>query len=524
MEDCRDLLSRLKVALARSRFLVYCFGALLGCGFLCMAETASAIAANLMVINATGTALSCDGLPTSIPNGKSKNLPVLGSVSISCGGLSLYSAPSPSASPAPVDASYTVAVTGHQSRVLRVSLFPYLPSYPPGDLSLLRARLSGDFARQYPDVALEVTTDIDVYKFPKVRWALGAEGSDVVEIDTSILAPLESLIVPVPAAVDPPLPFAASAVKNAGSNGLFWGVPTWICRDFLFGYDPRLKRVRTLPQLLTFWRTIPSPSKVLGDFTGHFQLYAMYLNAYVARYGDAPSDVDKALKSSPDPAVISDLVQVIRGCAPMAYSKNPCGEGVFHNDAPDSTIESLFASRYAATAEGFSERSFYIELWNSMPPIVIPMPYGPKPVPLMYVDALVTNRSRCSVAPCLSDAQNLASYMTRASSRSVIALSEDLVPIDGSFPPRHLLPATASFYDLGIVKSDPIYSQIIPLLSAAKPMPTDIDEYTVNRVSAGVCGMLQSYSDLKLYGCDPTPPTPPPSTASHAATASPDPP
>jgi thiamine pyridinylase len=387
-----------------------------------------------------------------------------------------------------------IMLNGQQTTTLRVALFPYLPTYPSGDLLALARMIELGYQRFNPATAVELSTNEDPYGFDTMKTTFATY--DVVEVDTSILAMLikEGWIVPT-LRVGNPLPFAATAV--IAPNGTYYGTPTWVCRDFLFSYDTRLATVTSLPQLLTYWQGLNTGSHVVADFTGRWQLYSMYVNAYVARYGYGQQQIDNALNQPADPATISDLASIVNACASAAIpTLNPCAAGVFHNDVPDGMMEPIFSSGFAATDMGFSERSFFIELLRSLAPTVIPMPYGPQPVPLMYVDAL-TYSKRCTGA-CMLNAQTFARYLTSTDVRKEIAFGNDLDELLNGHPWRHLLPATQDFYYDATVKRDHIYASVATIFPSAKPMPTSVDEQTLIAVSSRVCAaMVQQVPQLK---------------------------
>lgn len=382
-----------------------------------------------------------------------------------------------------------VTLNGKQKRTLRVALFPYLPSYPSGDLSRLTKALEGWFQRSHPDVALQLvlSTDVNPYDYAALK-SIFAE-YDVVEVDTSILSTLTNarLIKAVPSSGDEPLDFAARAVAAPG--GLQYGTPTWICRDFLFGYDPAVRTVTSLPSLLSYWARLGNGTKIIGDFSGTFQRYSMYLNAYVARHGYGEAEMRAALQEPVDANVIGDLTKVVAGCVDAART-NPCADGRFHDPTPDGLVEPNFSSGFAAGYVGYPERSFYFELLRRETPHVVPMPYGPKPVPMFYVDALTYSASRCTDQRCSNDARAFARFVTAAKTRAFIAFSDDL-PERLNLPPRRLLPATKSFYALPRVFNDPVYAQIIPVLQNAQPMPTTLSEEALTAVASRVCIALK---------------------------------
>jgi hypothetical protein len=426
---------------------------------------------------------------TSVP-------PLLGETldSVTCGSLHLGGL-----SISETSGNQLVMLNGQQNTTLRVALFPYLPAYPSGDLLAMARMIELGYQRFNPSVAVQLSTNIDPYDFSSLQSTFSTY--DVVEIDTSILSMLarKGWIVPVQRIGDP-LPFAATAVM--APNGNYYGTPTWVCRDFLFSYAPSLASVASLPQLLSYWQGLSTHSKIVADFTGRWQLYSMYVNSYIARYGYGEQQIENALTQAADPATIADLVSVVKACTSAANpSFNPCAAGVFHNGVPDGMMEPIFSSGYAATDLGFSERSFFFELLSSNTPTVIPMPYGPQPVPLMYVDALTYSKRCFTAAICMLNAQTFARYLTTREVREQIAFGDDLDELLSGHPWRHLLPATQDFYADNVVKRDPIYASIAAIFPSAKPMPTSIDEQTLDAVSSRVCAaMLQQMPALKCSG------------------------
>lgn len=124
-----------------------------------------------------------------------------------------------------------IMLNGQQTMTLRVALFPYLPSYPSGDLLALARMIELGYQRYNAATAVELSTGEDPYGFETLQSTFSTY--DVVEVDTSILSMLikRGWIVPT-LRIGNPLPFAAAAV--IAPNGNYYGTPTWVCRDFLF--------------------------------------------------------------------------------------------------------------------------------------------------------------------------------------------------------------------------------------------------------------------------------------------------
>jgi len=140
---------------------------------------------------------------------------------------------------------------------------------------------------------------------------------------------------------------------------------------------------------------------------------------------------------------------------------DPCIDGTFHN-AKDGAVEQDFVAEQAANDTGFSERSFFLALYQQTPAplILVPVPWGdqasaPK---LVYSDAFVTSHVACGKDPCETDAAGFAAFMTIAATKKYIAMAGDL---PGGSPARHLIVATKPFYDDDDVKADPVYAQVM---------------------------------------------------------------
>jgi len=265
----------------------------------------------------------------------------------------------------------------------------------------------------------------------------------------------------------------------------------------LFAYDAAVRAVTSLPSLLSYWSGLEAGPKLVGDFSGAFQRYSMYLNAYVARHGYGETEIAAALQGPVDADAIGDLARVVAGCVDAAQT-NPCVDGRFNNPVPDGLVEPNFSSGFAAGFVGYPERSFFFELLRRQAPHVVPMPYGPNPVALFYVDALAYSALRCTDRRCSGDARAFARFVTASKTRAFIAFSEDL-PGRLNLPPRRLLSATKSFYALPRVRNDPVYAEMIPFLRDAQPMPTTLTQEALTAVASKVCGALKV--TIPTYRC-----------------------
>lgn len=380
---------------------------------------------------------------------------------------------------------------GQQTRTLNVLLYPYIPTLN-GDFTALVTYIVNTYQAQNPQVLLNAVMDasINTYDFPTLQKMAGPGGYDVLEVDMSFLGFLvtNNLITPVAIAGDPPWPVAR---QTATWKGTLYGIPSWLCTDFLYAFSNDPNKRLTFKDLKALQPA--DPRVLVTDFDGSWELPAMYLNTYIQTYG-YPS-IQDAFTKPIDSAVIQALTEYINAC--NGPDGNPCIDGRFHN-APDGTVEKVFATGGAQMALGFSERSFFINLYQTAPghlstiPMIWNWPY--MATVLMYTDALVTNRSTCSTGSCPGDSQAFTTLLTSAAMKTYIAFSKDL---PAGTPARRLLVATQPFWSQPIVQNDALYQLFSVVLSngnpyTAQPFPNWFTQANKDTMSGGVCDALKS--------------------------------
>ncbi len=457
-------------------------------GALTLACAVEARAGSLLLENSGPAAVICQaaasGSSVSVPAGGSAALQPPPRVTIEdlrCGSLTFGDLDLSSKSE-----NRLLLLNGKQTRTLRSALFPYIPS-PGGSFDRLIRMIVSGFQAQYPDIALElvISQDIDPYDYSSFPTTFGANGFDTVEVDTSVLSSLAGggFIVATPPVGETPLPFAQRAVQ-APTPGQVYGIPTWICRDFFYSYDRAVTGVSSLPLLLSYLDSRPaSRPAIAAIFNGRWTLLSLYLNGVISTYGYSQQSINYALTQPVDSTVIDGLAQIAHRCLTPSTNAIPCIDNTYKN-LPDGDMERLFANGKVSTDVGYSERTFFMQPSS---PYLVQMPYGPTPVPVMFVDALVRSAVRCSNNPCAGDASAFAAYMSQASVRSAIAFTDDAP----GAPARHLLPANANFYNMSRTRTDPIYAQIIPLLGSMQYSPTIITQPVLDDVSSRVCAALK---------------------------------
>lgn len=231
---------------------------------------------------------------------------------------------------------------------------------------------------------------------------------------------------------------------------------------------------------------------LVGDLDGTWTIPAAYIQAFVQSH--PATTASDAVAAPIDAAVIARLVKFGGYCA--LSNTDPCIDGTFHN-AKDGAVEQDFVAEPAANDLGFSERSFFLALYQQSPaPLsLVPVPWGdqasaPK---LAYSDAFVTSNATCGKDPCAPDAAGFAAFMTSAATKKYIAMASDL---PGGDPPRHLIVATQRFYNDDDVKGDPVYAQVIRgfLKSEIQPYLTSFTPKLQYDLLSGICPVLQQQS------------------------------
>jgi thiamine pyridinylase len=347
------------------------------------------------------------------------------------------------------------AFAGSPRRVLRVSLYPYIPAAPAAALALKQG-----FERLHPDVIVDITFNRHSYDTdPAAKGAL-YEDADVHEfdvvflrdfIDRHKLAPLSPAFV---RSIDRMTPVAA---KAATIDGRLVGVPHWLCGDFLI-YRADQTDLAGSPTLADLERQLRPDHGLLMNMKSLGALGEYYLISLLARDG-SPEAAVSDITATPDP-VILDRFQRILALEPAGFGRNPddnaredfyarqfargagsafLGYSELIHDALDETASGCRAADHCVTAADIRVAPFPFQDGRVRPTVF---------EDLFGIDARVHGRT-------LKDAEDFIRYAV--SVRGYRAL---LVPESGENP-RYLLPATeAAFDDPRILAAGPLYPKL----------------------------------------------------------------
>lgn len=392
-----------------------------------------------------------------------------------------------------------LVLTGAQTRVLNVALYPYLPTLPGDQFEALVAHVIETYQAANPQTLLSAQLNMatDIYSFTNLPVLLGAGGLDVVELDTLYLAFLaqSGLINPAQIVGEQPLPVAIAA---ATVDQQLWGIPSWLCMDFLYSTDPGVQQIASLAALLPYLNTrapVGGP-QLIADYNGSWRLPSIYINGYVQTYGYG--QVAQALQMPPDPGVITNLVSLTDTCA--YGGGNNCTNGVNHSaeNAQNGAIETIFANGDANTELAFSEQSFFMKA--TTPAInlyVAPGVWGQSPQPLLFSDVFVSSAATCPPqSDCAADATAFTSLMTGLAMKNYIVQAQDLPQ---GTPWRTLLVPLASFYEQDVVKANALYPQYARVFGTAEPFPNNFTADLQTQMAFAVCAALKA--DQPAYVC-----------------------
>jgi thiamine pyridinylase len=248
-----------------------------------------------------------------------------------------------------------IAVSGQPVEAvnLRVALYPFTP-----DRLALFQKLESAFECQNPGVnvvLISTSNAVDNYydyeDDDKGQKGFQFVDADVYEIDTILLSDFVALGKVSP--IDLPYhDFSPEAIQAVSRDGKIYGVPHWLCGNFLFyrKSDTQIRDARS-------WRDISTVlasrnEGLLVDLMGSSTLGEWYLTALSSVAG-----LDKAQRQIVDGAPISDdavsHLQTILAKCPARY----CRSKALHNNT--GFYARAFVRGQGAVYIGYSETIYY---------------------------------------------------------------------------------------------------------------------------------------------------------------------
>jgi len=376
-------------------------------------------------------------------------------------------------------------------RSLRVALYPYVPQKAE-----MYWQLEQMFEDKFSEIDLRFVDLGDYYDGQMVKNLIDGK-VDVIEVDTIFLRDLvdKKLIADLPPSVlESTGTFLPVAEKAARLDGKIYGVPHWVCGNFMFfrADDPERNRLRNVRSLDSLERIIGRPldpgQSVLSDFKGKSTLGEKYLDALLDVYQDEEQLMDRLAADEPDTKALQGLSRLFALCP-----GGLCDSQKHHNTA---YYAKQFAHRKARVFIGYSERLFFVadEYLNGVredePAVGVvgksDIDIAPAPlavtdtskngtISLAWVDVLSVSKS-CK-GEARRDAENLIKFFNDEEFTKCL-----LIPARGQAP-RYLLPARSSLYGA-------------PDLLAVAPLYTSFFEIMTNSISVTAPGLNEKLRSI----------------------------
>ena len=360
-------------------------------------------------------------------------------------------------------------------RTLRVGTYPYVPESAPMQLSIEQA-----FEKHHSNVRLEFV-DLGDYYNGGLFEALQTDQPkvDVVEVDTVFLQDLvdNKLIEGLPDSVlKPEGTFLPVASKSATLNGKAFGVPHWVCGNFLFFRkdDPDAARLSKTTKLSELEQVLNHPSTeeqgLLADMRGKSTLGEIYLSTLVDEY----QNPDEALRHLGD---LTKLDPTASKTANRIFWL--CPGGMNNNSKYHSNGQ--FYSRQFAHCKARAKISYSEDLYYVGDEFLHGVATGEKGIG-------DPNKDEISVvgAPLADSGHKMLAWVdvvclrsgltkeTKADAMDFIAeytgseFNRTLLTPSSGDAPRYLLPARAALYsDQTILKTAPLYPQLKEIVQDA---------------------------------------------------------
>lgn len=352
-------------------------------------------------------------------------------------------------------------------RVLRVSLYPWIPDAGKDRFAGLGTALTQRFQAAHPDIAVQISFgpagdyNTDPNGALSRVYGTGPGAADVAEVDTILLGQLvaNGWVQPVGVVDADVLPNALAA---ATVNGTVYGVPTYTCTNVIYADVPSFPNVTDATSLIGFLRGIdPTLPPLVSYYGDGWTLPLSYVDGWGDSHGTA--QLASSYSTALDPTTMSQLGNLIGAC--KSNGSNPCMDGTYKTG---KDAQAAFASGKANAYLGYTENLFYILDGHPGRPMpgILSAPMGTGSHPTMFVDAITFNQA-CT-GQCLADAQAFATFMSSVPTRNLIAFSQDVGP---TATPRYLIQANGRFYSSQPAASDPAYGAYYPIVQASVAYP-----------------------------------------------------
>ena len=370
-----------------------------------------------------------------------------------------------------------------ERRELRIALYPYIP---------LKAemywKLEQEFESKFKEIDL-VFLDLSWYYYNSEKdgslFGVLKEGlADVVEVDTVFLQDLvdANLLKEIQDEYLQKNEYLEVAHKSSILGGQVYGIPHWVCGNFIFFRkdDPERARFESIDSLSDLQKIIGSPvdksQSILIDLRGKSTLGEKYLDSLLDTYQTADATLKRIDSDNLDPIVINSLNRL--------FSLSPGGlsDSDIHHEYGQLYAKE-FARRNARVLVGYSERMHFVvdECIHGIPEgcpttssyvkekgeftfgigdvDVVPAALSPKGSKMLaWVDVL-SIRNDCDETTT-NDALSFIEFF------SSVEFTSSVLKPEWGVAPRYLLPAKIKVYD-NLSEDIPLYRRFKEIMQDA---------------------------------------------------------
>lgn len=360
-----------------------------------------------------------------------------------------------------------------QRRALKVILYPFVPAKN----SLFYA-IEQEFEKAHPLIDLQYVDLAGNYYDTNKANAITNTEADVYELDSVFLVDLVKgeRLQPLPDRLKPANGQFVSVAEQASQyEGTWYGVPHWVCTNFLF--FQKGDSLQDAGSFADIERTIGSHHDrgkgLLIDIKGKSTIGELYLDTLIDNFGSLEKSAPYLHKEK-----INQEAEATLGRAVSLCDRGYCRDDDYH-DTPGFYAR-RFARNDGRALVGYSERLFYVldERLNScrkdgeneqecIDPkgidfIELPLSASGSQ-PFAWVDTFAI--AKACRGQCLDDATAFIAFVT-----SKEQVKQSLLPAWHTAP-RYLLPAHVALYnDKDLLKEAPLYSRMLSSLQRAIPV------------------------------------------------------
>lgn len=358
-----------------------------------------------------------------------------------------------------------ISARASERTILRAALYPYIP-----EKAECYWKLETDFEDQHPNIDLRFVDLGEDYYSGGLEKALKEKKVDVAEIDTVLLPNLveSNLIEETILSSEKQHELLPQSVEASKINGKLFGVPHWVCGNFLFfrSDDPSVVKLRACTSLKSLKTILGTPSDesemLLTDLQGSSTVGEKYLDALFDIYTTKEVVEQKLASPTPDVQAVEALQTLFR------LSPNGICRSQWHHDLGQYYAKQ-FAHRRCRLLLGYSEMlhdvsdEFLHGVREGTPAVgklgaedieAVPSALGTGRSALLWIDTLAIRHELDSAKGAA--AKQFIDYVTASETTKKILKPE------WGHAPRYLLPARLSLYnDDEIISNARLYPSLL---------------------------------------------------------------